>query len=151
MLDFSPRVIEHASGHFFRHCYLYHGFNHLSGFIDLPASLTCNCDHIYDFAFCLCPQASVRLTLATLLYSGKSPDGHHILVNIFPTQFCRVYVKTTWLQGLSTYTLYYLCVCNPRAVASTFTKSCLCESPTASRASAICPSSSVATPQFCKW
>lgn len=29
------------------------------------------------------PQASVRLTLATLLYSGKSPDGHHILVN-FP-------------------------------------------------------------------
>ena len=26
------------------------------------------------------PQASVRLTLATLLYSGKSPDGHHILV-----------------------------------------------------------------------
>lgn len=27
------------------------------------------------------PQASVRLTLATLLYSGKSPDGHHILVS----------------------------------------------------------------------
>ncbi|MEQ2289487.1 hypothetical protein AMECASPLE_033494 [Ameca splendens] len=24
-------------------------------------------------------KASVRLTLATLLYSGKSPDGHHIL------------------------------------------------------------------------
>lgn len=30
-------------------------------------------------------QASVRLTLATLLYSGKSPDGHHILVNISAT------------------------------------------------------------------
>lgn len=28
------------------------------------------------------PQASVRLTLATLLYSGKSPDGHHILVSV---------------------------------------------------------------------
>lgn len=29
------------------------------------------------------PQASVRLTLATLLYSGKSPEGHHILVSVF--------------------------------------------------------------------
>lgn len=33
----------------------------------------------------MCPQASVRLTLATLLYSGKSPDGHHILVNVSAT------------------------------------------------------------------
>lgn len=36
------------------------------------------------------PQASVRLTLATLLYSGKSPDGHHILVSVIQSHQLRV-------------------------------------------------------------
>lgn len=38
------------------------------------------------------PQASVRLTLATLLYSGKSPDGHHILVSVIQSHKLRVYL-----------------------------------------------------------
>lgn len=40
------------------------------------------------------PQASVRLTLATLLYSGKSPDGHHILVSVVQSPQLRVYLHT---------------------------------------------------------
>lgn len=38
------------------------------------------------------PQASVRLTLATLLYSGKSPDGHHILVSVIQSHQLRFYL-----------------------------------------------------------
>lgn len=43
------------------------------------------------------PQASVRLTLATLLYSGKSTDGHHILVNVpAAPRETEVYPESLW-------------------------------------------------------
>lgn len=47
------------------------------------------------------PQASVRLTLATLLYSGKSPDGHHILVSA-------VHCGQSHQLGVDTFTLLSL-------------------------------------------
>lgn len=56
-------------------------------------------------------QASVRLTLATLLYSGKSPDGHHILVNTSPTLSRSSNHCALLHRLLFSFLQIFLCVC----------------------------------------
>lgn len=65
-------------------------------------SLSCVLKYVYVFS----PQPSVRLTPTTILYSGKSPDGSHLLVRTPPPP-CALHT----LVGMKL--LPGLCRCSP--------------------------------------
>ena len=69
-------------------------------------------------------QQSVRLNAHTLLYSGKSHDGSHLIVSAFQISFNKFKPVTMLLFN--------------RKVHSICTKNCLCVLPTVSSGSDLC-------------
>lgn len=67
-------------------------------------SLSCVLKYVNVFS----PQPSVRLTPTTILYSGKSPDGSHLLVRTSPPPF-----TLCTLVGMESLSGLCWCLSNP--------------------------------------